>query len=125
VTLRFERPDDRRLVAHLREGDVATEVTGWNPAQSAAALLSALDAVAAGGYGECFWHEPTGQTWWMFRLVDRRPEVAVMWTAGAPANGNMCSDRQTSSVTCAGWCTLNCDDKSFHHEALYFFTVCF
>jgi hypothetical protein len=82
VTVRFERPDDRRVIAYLREGDVATEVTGWNPRQSAADLLAALDAVASEGYGECFWPEPTGQYWWMLRLVDQRLEVAVMWTAG-------------------------------------------
>ena len=80
--MRFERPDDRRVIAYLREGDVSTEVTGWNPQQSAEALLTALAAVANDGYGECFWHEPTGQYWWMFRLTDRRLEVAVMWTAG-------------------------------------------
>jgi hypothetical protein len=82
VTVRFERPDERRLIAHLREGDVATEVSGWNARQSAADLLAALEAVAAEGYGECFWPEPTGQYWWMFRLVDRRLEVAVMWSSG-------------------------------------------
>ena len=59
-----------------------THVTGWNPQQSAADLRAALDAAGAEGYGECFWPEPTGQYWWMFRLVDARLEVAVMWTAG-------------------------------------------
>ena len=80
--VRFERPDDRRLTAYLREGDVTTEATSWQPQQSADDLLAAVDAARTEGYGECFWPEPTGQYWWMFRLVDARLEVAVMWTAG-------------------------------------------
>jgi hypothetical protein len=80
VTLTLERPDAQRLVAHLREGDVMTEVTGWNPERSAAHLLAALDAVETEGYGECFWPEPTGQYWWMLKREDRRLEVAVLWS---------------------------------------------
>jgi hypothetical protein len=82
VTVTIERPDDRRVVAHLREGDVRTEVTGWRPEQSAADLMAAIEAAQLEGYGECFWPEPTGQYWWMLRLKDRRLEVAVMWSSG-------------------------------------------
>ena len=78
----IERPDSRRLIARLREGDVTTEVVTWQPAQSAADLLAAVDAAELDGYGECFWPEPTGQYWWMLKRVDRRLEVAVMWSSG-------------------------------------------
>jgi hypothetical protein len=81
VTLTFERPDARRLIARLQEGPVETEVIGWNPEQSAANLLAALAAAnSPDGYGECFWPEPTGHYWWMFSRVDERVEVSVMWS---------------------------------------------
>jgi hypothetical protein len=80
VTVTFERPDANRLVARLREGQIETDATGWNPEQSAAHLLAALDAARADGHGECFWPEPTGHYWWMFSRVDDRLEVAVLWS---------------------------------------------
>ena len=78
----FERPDDRRIVAKMREGSVETEVSSWQPEQSARDLMAAFDHAAAEGYGECFWPEPTGQYWWMLKRVDRRLEIAVMFSAG-------------------------------------------
>ena len=80
MTVTFERPDPSRLVAHLREGDVKTEVTGWNPEEAAFNLLAALDAAGHDGHGECFWPEPTGHYWWLFSRVDERLEVAVLWS---------------------------------------------
>jgi hypothetical protein len=77
----FDRSDPKRLTARLREGSVATEVTGWNPAYCAEHLLGALEAAAGDDrYGECFWPEPTGQYWWMFKRDDRTLEVAVLWS---------------------------------------------
>ena len=78
----LERPDNRRLVARLREGDVNTEVTGWQPEQAAAHLLAALESARQDGYGECQWLEPTGQYWWVLKREDQRLEVAVMYSAG-------------------------------------------
>lgn len=75
-----------RLVARLREGDVETEVSGWNPAASAEHLLAALEAAEVDGYGECFWPEPTGQYWWLLRREERRLEVVVLWS-NSPAAG--------------------------------------
>jgi hypothetical protein len=82
VNIVIERPDARRVVAHLSEGEVATEVTAWQPQQSAADLLAAFASAEREGYGECLWLEPTGQYWWMLRRDDRRLEVAVMYSAG-------------------------------------------
>lgn len=78
----FERPDAHRIVAKLRDGAVETEAVSWQPRQSAADLVGAIEAAATEGYGECFWPEPTGQYWWMLRRDDRRLEVAVMWSGG-------------------------------------------
>lgn len=78
----FERPDPRRLVARLREGEVTTEVTGWQPEQASADLLAALDAAKRDGFGDCQWLEPTGQYWWMLKREDERLEVVVMYSAG-------------------------------------------
>lgn len=80
MTFSLEQPDPHRLVVHLREGEVETEVSGWNPAQSATHLLAALDAADAEGYGECFWPEPTGHYWWMFKREHERLEVVVLWS---------------------------------------------
>ena len=51
--------------------------------------MAAVEAAKTEGYGECFWPEPTGQYWWMFRLVDERLEVAVLWTAGGARHENV------------------------------------
>ncbi len=80
MTFALERPDPHRLVARLREGDVATEVTGWNPGNAAASLLAAIDGAAAEGYAEAYWFEPTGQYWWLLKRVDERLDIAVLWS---------------------------------------------
>jgi hypothetical protein len=76
----FERADDARLIAHLREAEVTTEVVGWNPERCVQHLLAALEGAELEGYGECFWPEPTGQYWWMFKREDQHLEVAVLWS---------------------------------------------
>jgi hypothetical protein len=81
VTLEITRPEAPRLVARLREGTLETEIVGWNPERSAAALLDALEAAAGDdAYGECFWPEPTGHYWWMFKREDRSLETVVLWS---------------------------------------------
>ncbi len=45
-------------------------------------LRAALEAVRAGGLGECLWLEPAGDYRWMFRRDDETLTVAVMWSAG-------------------------------------------
>lgn len=76
----IELPDSRHVVARLRDGDVTTDVSGWNQRECAAQLMAALDAAEVEGYGECFWPEPTGHYWWMFRRDDRRLEAVVLWS---------------------------------------------
>ena len=82
MNLVIERPDTRRLIARLREGDTTTEVIGWQPEQSAAGLLAALDAAETDGYGECFWPEPTGQYWWILKRDHESVEVVVLSSRG-------------------------------------------
>jgi hypothetical protein len=81
VTFEVSRPDAQRVVATLREGTDEAEITGWNPERSAAALLNAVE-VAAGpdAYSECFWPEPTGHYWWMFKRTDQSLETVVLWS---------------------------------------------
>lgn len=78
----FERPDARRVIARLREGDAAADVTGWQPEQAVSDLLAAIASARKDGYGDCQWLEPTGQYWWMLKREDERLEVAVMYSAG-------------------------------------------
>jgi hypothetical protein len=78
----LERPDARRLVAHIREGDVIVDVPGWQPEQASAGLLAALESARKDGFGECQWLEPTGQYWWMLKREDERLEVVIMYSAG-------------------------------------------
>ncbi|HXT71148.1 MAG TPA: hypothetical protein VN700_15400 [Vicinamibacterales bacterium] len=80
MTFALERPDDQRLVAHLREGNDITEVVGWNPEKAAASLLAAIDGAAAEGYSETYWFEPTGHYWWLLKRDDARLEIAVLWS---------------------------------------------
>src|SRR5215467_13473811 len=73
------------------------EVSGWNPEGSAACLLAALDAAAGDdGYGECFWPEPTGHYWWMFKREDRSLETAVLVVGTMLAAGVAAQQAATS-----------------------------
>ena len=72
--------DGPRLKARLVEGKDEAEVIGWGSTSAAAHLEAALDDAEIHGYGECFWQEPTGHFWWMFRRDDARLEVAVLWS---------------------------------------------
>jgi hypothetical protein len=80
VTFALERPDNQRLVAHLREGDVTTEVVGWRPELAAAGLLAALDGAETEGYAETYWFEPTGRYWWLLKREAERLDIAVLWS---------------------------------------------
>ena len=72
--------DGPRITATLVEGNEKAEVIGWNVTTSVAHLQGALDDAEIDGYGECFWPEPTGHFWWMFRRDDERLEVVVLWS---------------------------------------------
>jgi hypothetical protein len=72
--------DGPRLVARLKEGPIEVEVVGWGATSIAAHLQGALDDAEVSGYGECFWPEPTGHYWWMFKREGQTLEVAVLWS---------------------------------------------
>jgi hypothetical protein len=78
-----DRLEPHRVTVRLRDGQVETTVSGWQPRVAATDLLSALDGAARDGYADCYWAEPTGQYWWMLKRDDRRLDVIVMWSAGA------------------------------------------
>jgi hypothetical protein len=82
VQLLLDDGDPHRLVARLEEGRVEAVVTASHPAAAAAALVAAIDEARASGYGECFWHEQTGQYWWMLQHDAGRLEVVVLWSSG-------------------------------------------
>jgi len=74
--------DTSRLVAHLQEGATEVVVTASHPVAAAGGLTTAIDAARDSGYGECFWHEQTGQYWWMLQRDAERLEVVVLWSSG-------------------------------------------
>jgi hypothetical protein len=96
----IERPDPKRVVAHLREGSDEIEIIGWNAAWCTEQLLAALDDAAIDGYGECYWPEPTGQYWWMLKRAEDRLEVAVLWSRSS-AVGWQCIFRATDGFVYA------------------------
>jgi hypothetical protein len=82
VDIRIDIDGPGRITGHLREGSVETTVTSANSSAAAAALVSALEQAKAEGDSQCFWHEPTGQYWWMFRREGALLEVVVLWSSG-------------------------------------------
>jgi hypothetical protein len=82
VDIRIDIDGTGRITGHLREGAVETTVTSANSSAAAAALVSALEQAKAEGDSQCFWHEPTGQYWWMFRRQGALLEVVVLWSSG-------------------------------------------
>lgn len=79
-----ERPTQDRIVARLQDGSTEhATVESRHAGRAALSLVTAMDLAVREGYGECFWPEPTGQFWWLFRREDRRLELAVLWSRGA------------------------------------------
>ena len=83
MNITVERPTPERIVATLREGTVETAtVSAWHAERAALALVTAIDLAAREGYGECFWPEPNGQYWWLYKREERRLALAILWSSG-------------------------------------------
>ena len=82
MDIRIDIDGPGRIIGHLREGAIETTVTSANSSAAATALMRALQQAKAEGDSQCFWHEPTGQYWWMFRLDGALLEVVVLWSSG-------------------------------------------
>ena len=85
LTLSIEPGDT--LVVHLRDGDVATDVSVRPSGAGIRSLARAVDAALGDGYGECFWPgSPGGQYWWIFKRDDETLETIAMWTRGGASS---------------------------------------
>jgi hypothetical protein len=71
-----------RYVCELAHEDQHTTVTASNVPEAGADLLAGLEDARETGLGESLWVEPGGEYRWMFRRVDDRVTVAVMWSSG-------------------------------------------
>ena len=108
MDLRFEVEEFDTLVVHLRDAEVDTTVTVRPAAAGIQSLARAVGDAAASGYGECFWPDPEGQYWWMFKREAETMEVIAMYTRGG-ATGWQHVFRATDSVD---WVRQRLDEEA-------------
>mgnify|MGYP000846272121 CR=1 FL=1 len=71
------------IVCTLSDGKSEGVARASNPEEAAADLLGALDNVAAGKTGECFWLRESGDYRWLIRRTDDSVRLVVLWSTGA------------------------------------------
>jgi hypothetical protein len=82
VEVVFQTDQFGRVTCELADGQTNAVVTASDRPEAVAALADALDALAANGIGECFWHEAAGEYRWVFRRNGESVRIAVMWSSG-------------------------------------------
>ena len=70
------------MICSVSEGATEAVVTCASLDDASTSLQNALDQLAATGMGECYWPEGVGEYRWVFRRVNDKVRVAVLWSGG-------------------------------------------
>jgi hypothetical protein len=71
-----------RVVGTIEHNGAQATVTGTDPGSAITDLRSAVESAVTGGYGECFWHEATGEYRWLFRREGGAMRIVIIWSMG-------------------------------------------
>ena len=71
-----------RVVGTIEQNGAQATVTGSDPDSAITDLRLAVESAVAGDYGECFWHEATGEYRWLFRREGGKMRVVILWSMG-------------------------------------------
>jgi len=68
-----------RLACRLEDKESNATVSCADAREGLLALSGALDDLEKDGTGECFWLQSGGEYRWVFRRLDERVRLAVLW----------------------------------------------
>ena len=71
-----------RVVGTIEHNGAHATVTCSDPASAIPDLRLAVESAVTGGFGECFWHEATGDYRWLFRRESAAIRIAILWSIG-------------------------------------------
>jgi hypothetical protein len=80
MTLRFD--SFGRVVGTIEHNGAHATVTGSDPGPAITDLRLAVESAVTDDYGECFWHEATGEYRWLFRRESGTMRVVILWSMG-------------------------------------------
>jgi hypothetical protein len=83
VTVSITPDEFGGLVCSLRDESNEGVVRATNPQEAAADLTGALDNVAQGLTGECFWLRESGDYRWLIKRTGDKVRLVVLWCTGA------------------------------------------
>ncbi|MBI5086441.1 MAG: hypothetical protein HZB13_17835 [Acidobacteria bacterium] len=81
MTISLSLDEHQNLVSRLTDDQTETTASAADAPEALAALSEALDALEQDGFGECFWSQASGEYRWVFRRLDGRVRLAVLWCA--------------------------------------------
>jgi len=79
IRLELALDDLGRLACSLDDGETVTSATSTEIADGLTALSDALADLDDNGLGEAFWLVSAGEFRWVFRRLDGRVRLAVLW----------------------------------------------
>lgn len=82
VDLSFHTDSLGRVTCNLSDADTNAVVTASDTRDAISGLSEAIDRLLTTGISECYWREAAGEYRWVFRRVDDRVRVAVLWSTG-------------------------------------------
>jgi hypothetical protein len=71
-----------RAVGTIEHNGAHATVTSSDPDSAITDLRVAVESAVTDDFGECFWHEATGEYRWLFRREGGRMRVVVLWSMG-------------------------------------------
>lgn len=81
MRLSFGNDDLGRLVCTFQDGAGESMACAADGPVALAALREALDALQRQGEAECFWLVSAGEFRWVFKRIDGKVRLAVLWCA--------------------------------------------
>ena len=82
MRLTIRSDDFGRMICAIASGESEAVVTSAEFSDAAAALSKAIDELESGGTSECYWPEGVGEYRWVFRRVEDRVRIVVLWSTG-------------------------------------------
>ena len=83
VSVSFTPDDFGGLVCNLADESNTGVVRATNAQEAIDDLTGALDNVAAGRTGECFWLRESGDYRWLIKRTGENVRLVVLWCTGA------------------------------------------
>lgn len=71
-----------RLTCDVSNRPETAVVTASDRPRALADLSAAIEALERNSIAECYWHEGAGEYRWVFRLINQRVRLAILWSTG-------------------------------------------